>query len=229
MLWGNLREDVSTGMILKFADGFSSPPHIHNITYRGMVISGALHNDDPKAEQMWMGPGSYWMQPAGEPHVTAAKPGAPAIAFLEILEGPYLVQPSNQSFDNGERPLNIDPSNYVWLGPKDLKWVERELSTDNSSIEVTSLWGKGADDDLRAFLVKVPERTAVKISAIDDKLDAVVIEGELDYQFASPSENETLMPASYFSSGPEIAHNLTCRSGAECMIYIRGQGSIRLY
>jgi len=108
MLWGNLREDVPTGMILKFADGFDSPPHIHNITYRGVVISGALHNDDLGAEKMWMESGSYWMQPAGENHVTSARPGAPAVSFLEILEGPYLVQPSDKAFDNGERPLNVD-------------------------------------------------------------------------------------------------------------------------
>jgi len=83
MLWGDLREDVPTGMILKFADGFASPPHIHNITYRGVVINGALHNDDPEAANMWMGQGSYWMQPAGEDHITSAKPGGPAWGSLE--------------------------------------------------------------------------------------------------------------------------------------------------
>ncbi|MEL6545820.1 MAG: DUF4437 domain-containing protein, partial [Myxococcota bacterium] len=39
-----------------------------------------------------MGPGSYWMQPAGEVHITAAKPGAGGTSFLEILSGPYLVK-----------------------------------------------------------------------------------------------------------------------------------------
>ena len=54
-------------------DGFSSPPHIHNVTYRAMVIKGLVHNDDPEAENMWMPPGSFWTQPAGEAHITSAK------------------------------------------------------------------------------------------------------------------------------------------------------------
>ncbi len=64
-LWGDIRADVPSGVLVKFVDGFESPPHIHNITYRAVVISGAVHNDDPAAEKMWMEPGSFWTQPPG--------------------------------------------------------------------------------------------------------------------------------------------------------------------
>lgn len=60
------------GISVRFNPGFSSPPHIHNITYRGIVIEGLLHNDDPTAESMWLPAGSFWTQPAGEDHITAA-------------------------------------------------------------------------------------------------------------------------------------------------------------
>ena len=63
---------------------------------------------------MWMGPGSYWSQPAGETHITSAK-GSPTTAFLEILDGPYLVRAANEAFDSGERPVNVDPSNRFAL------------------------------------------------------------------------------------------------------------------
>ena len=53
-LWGDLTKDMATGMSVKFNKGFSSPPHIHNITYRGVVIEGLMHNDDPSAEKMWL-------------------------------------------------------------------------------------------------------------------------------------------------------------------------------
>ncbi|MEM8524318.1 MAG: DUF4437 domain-containing protein [Bacteroidota bacterium] len=43
-VYGNIRENVATGYIGKFKDGFSSPPHIHNITYRAIVMNGELHN-----------------------------------------------------------------------------------------------------------------------------------------------------------------------------------------
>ena len=72
-VWGDRKGEVPTGFLAKFVDGFSSPPHIHNVTYRAMVIKGLIHNDDPKAEKMWMPPGSFWTQPAGEAHITAAQ------------------------------------------------------------------------------------------------------------------------------------------------------------
>jgi len=72
-IWGDRKGTVPTGFLVKFVDGFSSPPHIHNVTYRGVVISGLIHNDDQNAEKMWMPKGSFWTQPEGESHITAAK------------------------------------------------------------------------------------------------------------------------------------------------------------
>ena len=112
-LWGDRSKEVPTGFLVKFVKDFSSPPHIHNVTYRGVVIKGLVHNDDPSAEKMWMPAGSFWTQPAGEPHITAAKADE-NVAFIEIDHGPYLVKPADKAFDNGERPINVDRSNIVW-------------------------------------------------------------------------------------------------------------------
>lgn len=89
-LWGDRTKDIATGMLVKFKKGFSSPPHIHNISYRGVVIEGLLHNDDPTAEKLWLTTGSFWTQPAGETHITAAD-GQDNLIYLEIDSGPYLV------------------------------------------------------------------------------------------------------------------------------------------
>ena len=43
-LWGDRKGAVPTGFLAKFVDGSSSPPHIHNATYRAVVISGRIHN-----------------------------------------------------------------------------------------------------------------------------------------------------------------------------------------
>ena len=87
-LWGDRKGDkVPTGSLAKFVDGFSSPPHIHNVSYRAIVISGLIHNDDPKAANMWMPSGSYWTQPAGESHITSAK-GITNMALVEIDSAP---------------------------------------------------------------------------------------------------------------------------------------------
>ena len=71
-----------------------------------MVIEGFVHNDDPTAERMWLTPGAFWTQPAGESHVTAAN-GVNNLIYIEIDSGPYLVLAKEKAFDNGERPINV--------------------------------------------------------------------------------------------------------------------------
>ena len=102
-----------------------------------VVISGEVHNDDTSAANTWMGPGTFWTQPAGEVHITSARPGLGGTAFLEILEGPYLVQPGDQAFDNGERPLNLLRSNMMWMSADEFKWI----AADADSPQVALLWG----------------------------------------------------------------------------------------
>ena len=53
-LWGDRKGSVPTGFLVKFMDGFSSPPHIHNVSYCGVVISGLIHNDDPNADSFML-------------------------------------------------------------------------------------------------------------------------------------------------------------------------------
>lgn len=130
-IWGDRKGAVATGFLAKFVDGFSSPPHIHNVTYRAVVIKGSVHNDDPKAENMWMKPGSFWTQPVGESHITSAK-GEENIALVEIDKGPYLVKPISEAYDSGERPINIDVSNLVWLNNKKSNWVDPDSKAEIS-------------------------------------------------------------------------------------------------
>ena len=109
-IWGDRKGIQATGFLAKFVDGFSSPPHIHNVTYRAVVIKGLVHNDDPEAEHMWMKPGSFWTQPRGEVHITAAK-GEENIALVEIDSGPYLVKSIRKDLKtaNGRSILTNQP------------------------------------------------------------------------------------------------------------------------
>ncbi|SMP67609.1 protein of unknown function, partial [Neorhodopirellula lusitana] len=139
-LWGDRAGTQATGFLVQFADGFSSPPHIHNVTYRGMVISGGVHNDDEAAEPMWMPAGSFWTQPAGAPHITAAR--GLTTAYIEIDKGPYLVMPTEEAFDRGERPVNVDASNIVWLGPSSTTWIQSAATkAPAKQPQIAFLWG----------------------------------------------------------------------------------------
>lgn len=224
VLWGDIREDVPSGVLLRFAEGFSSPPHIHNITYRAVVISGEVHNDDPDAANMWMGPGTFWTQPAGEVHITSARPGLGGTAFLEILEGPYLVQPGDQAFDNGERPLNLFPSNMVWMTADDFNWIDSE----SDGPQVALLWGDLNDGALSGSMLKLPSGFSGRLWSENDAFRAVTIQGEITHSVNGRPAETRLNPGGFFTSADEIQHTITCDGASECLIYIRTAGQFRI-
>lgn len=214
-LWGDRTKDTASGILLQFPEGFSSPPHIHNITYRGVVISGELHNDDPKAENMWLPAGSYWTQPAGEAHITAAN-GKKNVAYIEINSGPYLVQPAEKAFDNGERPVNIDKSNIVWLSASDV------MRNSKSNVKIAYLWGDTTAGELHGSMLKLPTNFNGKIRAAANTFKVIVIEGALIYKYNQGTKE--LQPGSYFGSTGDIDHDLSIKKGQESILYIRSNG-----
>lgn len=186
-LWGDRTKNSATGMLVKFNPGFSSPPHIHNISYRGVVINGLMHNDDPNAEKTWLGTGSYWTQPAGDVHITAAN-GKTNLIYLEIDSGPYLVKPADQAFDNGESAINVDNRNLVWLSAKDIMWLNR------FHVKIAYLWGKtGAP---HGSFVKLPAGFTGTIKGLDG-LKAVVIKGKGTHSWQQEKQATALSPASF--------------------------------
>lgn len=226
VLWGDIKQDVPTGTLIEFVEGFSSPPHIHNITYRAVVITGAVHNDDPQAARMWMGPGSFWTQPAGETHITAAKEGSQATAFLEIMEGPYLVRPAAEEFDNGERPINLEAGNIVWLDASDVSWIDPSgVPAAVEAPQVAFLWGTPDPGQRNGTFLKLPAGYSGTLRGNSAWLRAVLIEGQLSHRLAgADAPVADLAPGSYFGSTEEAEHALTCTAVAACLIYISTEG-----
>lgn len=216
-LWGDRKEEVATGFLAKFVNGFSSPPHIHNATYRAVVIKGSIHNDDPEAAIMWMKPGSFWTQPLGESHITASK--GESIALVEIDKGPYLVQPIEEAFDNGERPINIDASNLVWLNSKKTNWIDTE-----SKAEICFLWD---DSDSKGLFIKLPKTFNGTIKTDGTVLHSVVIQGVLNYTLPQNQKTQTLDVGSYFSATDKAIHAVSSADN-EVILYIRTNGSIKI-
>ena len=193
-LWGDRKGSPATGFLVKFVNGFSSPPHIHNVSYRAIVIAGLVHNDDPKAASMWMPTASYWTQPAGEPHITSAR-GETNIALVEIDSGPYLVKPVMRAFDNGERPFNMHTSNIVWRKSK--------------SYSVVDLWANRDGEVIGSMI-----RYKGKISRDEKNSNMVVIKGTIQYQ------KQSLMPGSLIEINSKSRVELTCDS-SECIFYLK--------
>lgn len=226
VLWGDIRMNVPTGTLIQFNDGFSSPPHIHNITYRAVVIEGMVHNDDPEAENLWMEPGSFWTQPAGEVHITSASDTG-ATAFLEILSGPYLVQPSVEAFDNGERPINIEARNVIWLDGSDLTWIEEDAS-ETGGASIAFLWGKHIDGQRNGTFIRFPAGYVGNIHTGGTEFKAITTKGVVSHTVSELSEEKTLEPGSYFGSEGDVAHEVECAAEAECQLYVHSLGKYKL-
>lgn len=213
-LWGDRTKEGATGMLVKFEKGFSSPPHIHNISYRGVVIKGLMHNDDPNAAMMWLPPGSFWTQPAGEDHITAAN-GEENLIYLEIDSGPYLVLGSEEAFDNGERPINLDETNLVWVTADDADWIA------SGTGEIAFLWGNLSGDN--GTFLKLPANFNGYIED-DSMLKAVVIEGNFEYKWGEDGEIQELTPSAFFSSEGDAKHYIMTGNN-EVLLYMRNLGS----
>lgn len=209
-LWGNRKQAVPTGFLAKFVDGFSSPPHIHNVTYRAVVISGSIHNDDPSAAVMWMPPGSFWTQPKGETHITSAK-GKTNIALVEIDAGPYLVLSPEEAFDSGERPINIDPSNIVWV-------AQPGFLNSNNGVMTAYLWGNLQEGNLNGSFIKLPAGFTGRIESRGSTFHVVVIKGLITYFDA---DIKALDPGSYFGSDEDTTHKISSAAEEASILYIR--------
>lgn len=226
-LWGDRTDTGASGFLVRFTKGFSSPPHIHNITYRGVVISGLLHNDDAGDTEFWMPTGSFWTQPAGDAHITAAS-GETNIAYIEIDSGPYLVRPTDQSFDTGEREINVDRSNIVWLDARALKWIKQGKGrADKDQAKVAFLWGDPDSGKPSGTMLKLPSSFSGTLQATGTFLHAVVIEGEL--LSSQPNQSAvSLAPGSYIGATDANGLHFSLATTAGSILYIRTDGAYHI-
>jgi len=223
MLWGDIKTSGASGFLVSFKEGFSSPPHIHNVSYRGVVIEGKIHNDDADAAKMWMPAGAFWTQPAGESHITAAKENY-NIAYIEIDNGPYLVKPVDDAFDSGERPVNIDPSNIVWLNASDVAWASASIE----DAKIAFLWGAPEHGKLRGTMLKLSAGFAGDIVSDASEFRAVVIKGGLKYSVHDSEAVNTFEAGSYFGSNQPTKHNISSMPDEETILYIRTNNSYNI-
>ena len=151
------------------------PPTSSNVSYRGVVLAGQVHNDDPDAENQWMPAGSFWTQPKGGVHITSAQ-GQYNLAYIEIEDGPYLVQPTEEAFHSGEVPINVDPTNLVWLPAGDIQWMTPDHLP--AGCEVAFLWGEPQTNGRHGTFLRLPAGFSGHLLAQDD-CRAVVVQGAL--------------------------------------------------
>ena len=227
-LWGDRTSTGPSGFLVRFEDGFSSPPHIHNVTYRGVVIHGLVHNDDPDAERMWLPGGSFWTQPAGDVHITAAKGGF-NLAYIEIDEGPYLVQPTEEAFDDEDVPVNVDASNLVWLDASSMRWIGPDGGEPQpGGAAIALLWGDPQDDNPGGSMVRLPAGFKGEIRTDAAQFRAVVIRGEMGLDPADASGVTSLPAGSCFASDGGATQRIVAANAGETILYVRTDAPYRV-
>jgi uncharacterized protein DUF4437 len=216
-LWGDRTGTGASGFLVRFVDGFSSPPHIHNVSYRALVVHGELHNAAPEAPMTWMPTASYWTQPKGASHITSAR-GARNVAYVEIDEGPYLVHPPEDAFESGEVAINVDFSNLVWVSPF-------QVASQTRRVEMAYLWGQPTGPGRHGLLLRIPAGQDVKLIS-NQGMRAVVISGQLNHRHGSDAAAVTLDPGSHFSSeSTRTGHHLEARDDI-AFLYVRADGPV---
>ncbi|MEM7230233.1 MAG: DUF4437 domain-containing protein [Planctomycetota bacterium] len=227
-LWGDRTSTDATGFLVRFAEGFSSPPHIHNTTYRGIVIEGEVHNDDPQAEELWMPEGSYWTQPAGEVHITSAQ-GDGRVAYIEIQNGPYLVMPPEEATDNGERAINVHAANMIWLDASTTNRITMPADMQPADgPKLTFLWGDPQDDQASGAMVAVPAGLTCTIHSDDPSLGMVVIKGRVDIHQPDSADRVTVEPGAFIGSQGTTETRITMSAADTSWVYVRCVGAFEL-
>lgn len=89
--WG----DPATGPhsnYIKLAGNTASSLHVHTSNYYGVVISGIVSNQRRAQSDRPLGPGSYWFQKGGEPHITKCLSPDDCLIFV-TSHGKFDIQP----------------------------------------------------------------------------------------------------------------------------------------
>lgn len=203
-LWGDRTGAGPSGFLVQFVDGFASPPHIHNVSYRAVVLAGELHNDHPDAPEVWLPPGSSWTQPWGEVHITAAR-GERNLAYVEIETGPYLVLPVEEAVESGEAML-------------------RSPASDGEPVPgIVHPWGSAQDGMPHGTLVTLPPGYRGILRGRGPALHALVIHGRAWHRSSPAAYPLPLEPGTSFSSAGETDHHLACDTA--CTLYVRTDGA----
>lgn len=179
------------------------------------MIRGLLHNDDPNAEDMWLPTASFWTQPAGGIHITAAK-GDDCLAYIEVEDG-LGVLPAEQAFESPEKPVNVDVTNLVWIDPPRQPVAE-------AGPQVAFLWGDPQGDQPYGVMIRIPAGTTGEIESHGASLRAVVIVGLVDLEKPEPGGSQPLEPGSFFSSTGKAVHRVSAGTETFGVLYLRLEG-----
>jgi quercetin dioxygenase-like cupin family protein len=117
--------------------------------------------------------------------------------------------PPPEAFDNGEKPVNVDSTNIVWLDASDSTWIQGKADGSGAgNAEMAFMWGAPEGDSVNGTMVKLPGGFSGTIESDSSSLKIIVIKGQVDLR--SRSDPKTLTAGGYIGSQGNVSHSLAC-------------------
>lgn len=125
------------------------------------------------------------------------------------------MRPTDQAYDTGQRPMNIDGSNIVWIDT-------------TSGAQIAYLWASQSNAPPSGTLIKLPRNFQGSLDTENSPVKAVVIQGQLKLRTMSIPSETTLSTASYFQTSNTPPIHLINNSDQDTILYLRTAGKIQL-
>lgn len=137
---------------------------------------------------------------------------------METDHGPYLVKPTGEAFDSGERPINVDASNIVWV-----PFVHEHGEPEG--VLISYLWGEHRKGQSRGVFLRFPPGFVGAIQASGEHFHGVVIQGNLKH---AAGDGRILTAGSYFGAKGDSVHRVGNSSDQPVVIYIRTDNQLSI-
>ena len=226
-LWGGRDRSGPTGFLLRPADGFESPPHIHNVAYRG--------GGDPRPPPQRR-PGRRVDVDAGGVVLDAAG-GRGAHHSRERRATPWPTSRSTRGRSASSRSRRRsttarETGQRRRVEPR-LAGTHRppagsspaKASASAHGLELAFLWGDPRQDrSAERDPHPASGRGPAELRSRGPILHAVVVQGRPEHRVAGETDGESLEPGSYVRSKGETVHQLFCEKEQRCILYVRTKG-----
>jgi hypothetical protein len=202
-----------SGLFVKAPAGFPGAPHIHTNAYHGVVIKGTIMNDAPDAKPIAMGPGAYWAQQGGMPHITACTDECMAFIYFE---GNFDGHPPDAKMAAmGPESKNTPLDQVQWMPGSELGEAGPMLGP---------LWGDMKSGP-NGFLVKLPAGFPGAWHWHTSDYHAVTIQGTTrNWEEGDAMKDTALTVGTYWMQPGKTNHITACDAGEDCIVYVQMPG-----
>jgi quercetin dioxygenase-like cupin family protein len=212
ILQGNPSEGAFAALV-KFPAGHASPVHSHPANFTGLTVSGTVQNGRSADDNVTMGAGTVWTQPANEVHYTGCTEDADCIVVAH-MDGAMGMAPAEAPME-GEMQMTVTTAADMPFSP-----VNPEMP-EGPQMFVAS--GDMATGSFRS-VVQFPGGMASPEHHHSATYSGVVLSGSMAH--GTP---DALGAGSHWTQQGGEAHVTGCASEEPCLFFISMEGAFDMH